>query len=164
MADSNKVIERKDDLTKIIAKGEGFHNKIYEERLEDAKKERMSDALFAFTIPAVVFFGACLVMLWMSWSSYADLRAQYDATVTQYKSAVTMYEDRADLNIEKAAFTDFKYQGYQENIAGFVKDLRYEVVSYNKSFIKKKIYDDHWFFGLLIIGPDKDMKVINMLE
>lgn len=162
LAGTDSVNKRRDDLLK--ARQTGGNTGYAEARFETASESRISDTLFAFLLPATIFFAICLVIIWLSWGTYTDLRAQYDATVNQYKSAVTMYEDRADLDIEKAAFTDFKYKGYQENIAGFVKDLRREVVMYNKSFVKKRIYDRNWFFGWLIIGPDDDMKIINMLE
>ena len=99
-----------------------------------------------------------------SYTSYVDIRTKYDATITQYKEAVTMYKGHATIDIKKAAFTDFKYQGYQKNMAGFVKNLRYEVTKYNEELISKRVMKKNWFFNWIIVAPDDDMKVLNMLD
>ena len=99
-----------------------------------------------------------------SYSSYLDIRAQYDAVINQYKGAVTMYSDYASLDMEKATFTDFRYQGYQENIAKVIIDLRKEIITYNKTLIQKGIMDKNPVFSWLIVAPDKDMKIINIVE
>lgn len=120
--------------------------------------------MVALSIPLVLFALITWAAISASFSNYSEMRAQYDATITQYRGAVTIYSDRADLDIKKAAFTDFVYKGYQENIAGFVKDLRREVLRYNRSLVKKRIWGGNWFYGWFIIVPDSDMKIINILE
>lgn len=123
-----------------------------------------SNTIVGLTIPTVVFTIATCITIGVSFDSYSTLKARYDATINQYRGAVTMYTDRADLNVKKAAFTDFVYKGYQENIAGFIRSLRKEVVIYNKKLIRKKVYVNNWFFGWVIVAPDKEMLIINMIE
>ncbi len=117
---------------------------------------------------AIVFTCVMIIVvsaiLGESYGSYVSTRTFYDATVEQYRGAITMYEDAAALDIEKAAFTDFVYKDYQDNVAGMILDLRYEIVKYNKKLISKHIMDKSFMFNWLIIAPDKDMKIIRMVE
>ena len=118
----------------------------------------------SITVTSVISCVITAIIITSSYISYLDTRAQYDAVINQYKGAVTMYTDYASLDMEKATFTDFKYQGYQENVAGVIIDLRKEIVKYNKVLIKKRLMDKNPFFSWLIIAPDKDMKIINIVE
>ena len=97
-----------------------------------------------------------------SYFSYLEARTFYSATVEQYASAIEMYGDKAVLNVEAAAWTDLKYQGYQKNIADFIKTLREKVTGYNKRIIGKRIMDANPIFSWLIIMPDDDMKIIKL--
>lgn len=121
-------------------------------------------AIAGFIISCFIGGLVPLLAFVISYFTYVDIRTSYDATIDQYREAVTVYEDRAQIDVKKAALTDFKYSGYQENVADFVSDLRREVVSYNKMLISKRILDKNWFFGALIIAPDEDMKVLNLSE
>ena len=117
------------------------------------------------TIISGVIVGLILVVsIGGSYSSYVDIRTKYDATITQYKQAVTMYKGHATIDVKKAALTDLKYQGYQENMASFIKNLRREVTNYNKELISKRVMKKSWFFSWIIVAPDEDMKVINMSD
>jgi len=101
-----------------------------------------------------------------SYNSYLDNRAFYDATIEQYRGAVEMYKDYAVIDISKtrSAFTDFKYQGYQQEISKMILDLRRKIVRYNRSFMLKKVKNASWFFNWYIITNDPDMKIIRMIE
>jgi len=99
-----------------------------------------------------------------SYSSYLTMRSSYDTVVTQYKDSVTMYEDMAVLDVKDAALTDFKYKGYQDNIASFVRDLRRQVVEYNEFLIEKRTMKKNLFLNWLIVAPDDDMKLINLKD
>jgi hypothetical protein len=127
-------------------------------------KSSPGDEVFAAIICGVISSIVIIFVVGTSYITYLDTRAQYDAVITQYKGAVTMYADYASLDMEKATFTDFKYQGYQENIAKVIVDLRKEIISYNKTIIKKRIMNKNPVFSWLIIVPDKDMKIINIVE
>lgn len=124
----------------------------------------VGEAVFAASLSALISASICLIMLIGSYMSYLDIRAQYDATINQYRGAITMYVDYADLDVEKAALTDFKYSGYQENVAHAVVSLRRQVVYYNEILIKKRVLNKNIVFNWLIIGPDPDMKIINIVE
>jgi len=127
-------------------------------------KNSRRDAPFAATITGIFATIICVIMLVMSYVSYLDIRAMYDATINQYKGAVTVYADYADLDVKKATLTDFKHQGYQENMARAITSLRRQIVYYNETPVKKRILNKNIMFGWLIIGPDEDMKIINIVE
>lgn len=127
-------------------------------------KNDRRDVIPASIIAGVVVTIIFSIILGVSYRSYLDTRAQYDAVINQYKGAVTMYTDYATLDMGKAAFTDFKYQGYQENVSTIIIDLRSEIITYNKILIQKRIMDKNPIFSWLIIAPDKDMKIINIVE
>ena len=103
---------------------------------------------------------------WMvgSYISYVNMRSDYDIIVRQYKESVQLYEDKAVLDVNDAAFTDFKYEGYQENIAAFVRELRYRVTRYNECYIQKKVVARNILFGWIISEPDADMHLIELRE
>ena len=103
-----------------------------------------------------------IIIIGTSYSTYLDTRAFWDVTNEQYTEAIEIYADRAVLKINENTFTDFKYQGYQENIAEFIKDLRHKVVDYNKTIIEKRIMEKSLVFNWLIIAPDDDMRIIKM--
>ncbi|KKL26090.1 hypothetical protein LCGC14_2398770 [marine sediment metagenome] len=125
------------------------------------KKENAKIAGVVCTIISLVIV---IIILSCSYADYVIIRTHYDATIAQYKGAVTMYADRASIDVKKIAFVDFKYKGYQNNMAGFIRDLRRAVVKYNKELISKRVMDKSFMFNWLIIAPDKDMKIINMIE
>jgi hypothetical protein len=127
-------------------------------------KNNRRDTVPASIITSIILTAVISITIGVSYSTYLDTRAQYDAVINQYKGAVTMYADYASLDMEKAAFTDFKYQGYQENVAAVIIDLRKEMISYNRVLIQKRIMDKNPVFSWLIIAPDKDMKIINIVE
>jgi hypothetical protein len=113
----------------------------------------------AFVVIASVFL---LGSKWESYDTYLDIRSFYDATVEQYATAIEMYEDKAVIDLEKAAFTDLKYQGYQDNVAGFIMDLRNRIVEYNEVFVKKQRMKSNIVFSWLVVAPDRDMKIVSM--
>ena len=128
---------------------------------EGNKKDNAETAGTVCTILSLV---TVAILLSASYSTYVSTRTQYDAIITQYKDAVTMYADRASIDVKRVAFVDFKYKGYQDNMAKFIRSLRREIVSYNKKLISKRVMDKSFMFNWLIIAPDKDMKIINMIE
>lgn len=117
-----------------------------------------------FAMSSVIVGVILIISVAGSYSAYVDIRTKYDATITQYKEAVTMYKNHAIIDVEKAAFTDFKYQGYQKNMSDFISSLRYKVTRYNEELISKRIMKKNWFFSWIIVAPDDDMKVLSMSD
>jgi hypothetical protein len=99
-----------------------------------------------------------------SYSSYLEMRSTYETVVNQYRDSIDMYEDKVVINVDEESFTDFKYQGYQENISSMIKDLQQVVTKYNKLYVEKNILKDNIFIGALIFEPDKDMKLLKLRE
>jgi len=124
-----------------------------------SRKKTLKWACSILSLLVIVGMG---LVKWQSYANYVHLRATYDATVEQYATAVEMYEDKAVIDVERAAFTDLKYQGYQENIASFIVTLRSVVSSYNRAFISKREYHGNWFFSTLVVPPGPDMKLLSM--
>ena len=117
----------------------------------------------AWGIPFCCVWGLVVVgIMWSSYLNYLDQRAFYDATIEQYATAITIYEDKAVIDVESAAWTDLKYKGYQDNISNLILDLRYNIVKYNKIYVKKTKMDSNILFNWIIIGMDEDMKIIKM--
>jgi archaellum component FlaF (FlaF/FlaG flagellin family) len=124
----------------------------------------VGDGQISAVICAVIM---CIIfgIVWgTSYSTYLDMRASYDTVVTQYRDSVTMYENKAILNVKQASFTDFKYEGYQSNISDFIKSLRKQVVIYNRTFIKKRAMKKNIILNWCIVGADNDMKLIGLKE
>jgi len=121
-------------------------------------------AAAAAVISGFLFGCVLLVSIGVSYANYVGLRSSYDATIQQYRQAVTVYADHAKIDVQKASLTDFKYEGYQGNVADFIKSLRRNVVWYNQGLISKQVMKKNWFFGWVIVAPDDDMKVLNMVE
>lgn len=110
-----------------------------------------------FSIPLMIISG-------VSYSNYIEMKSVYEGVVSQYRDSIDIYENKAVVHISGNSFTDFKYKGYQENIADLIKDLRQQITTYNKVFIKKNILADNIIWGTLIFEPDKDMKLLQIKE
>lgn len=114
-------------------------------------------------IICTIVFAFILGITWAcSYGTYLDTRSFYSATKEQYHSAIDVYKDHAVIDMGKAAFTDLKYQGYQENVGSFVNDLRDKIIEYNTIIVKKRVMGKNLFFSWLIIEPDDDMVIIKM--
>ena len=141
-------------IISLIVAGIGYVVTYESEKIETAIACFMITALICCLLPFGILIG--------SYTTYVDIRAKYDTTISQYKDSITMYKNNATIDVKKASFTDFKYEGYQENIASFIKTLRQEVVSYNKTLIGKQILNRNFFFSWIIVEPDSDMKILKL--
>jgi len=126
---------------------------------KDTRKRKTIVLGVIFVVIASIFL---LGSKWGSYKAYLDIRSFYDATVEQYATAIEIYEGKAIIDLEKAAFTDLKYQGYQDNVASFIMDLRNRIIEYNEAFVKKQRMKDNILFNWLVVAPDKDMKIMSM--
>jgi|GEM_PF-3660946 len=115
-------------------------------------------------IVSIFIFFIIFITIQSLWSyvNYLDARSFWDATCSQYSNSIEMYADRAVLKVDDKTFTDFKYKGYQDNMAGFIKDLRTKIVEYNTIIVQKKILKKSLFFNWFITAPDEDMKLLKM--
>jgi hypothetical protein len=148
-----------------VLNGEAFECKVcynWKREWADTKHRKYKSTVtysLWFCAAAFVIFGAT----WSgSYGSYLDCKSFYTSTVEQYASAIEIYGDKAVIDIEAVALTDFKYKGYQENISKFVVDLRNRIVDYNEIMVAKMTMDKNPLFSWLVIAPDKDMKLITM--
>ena len=128
---------------------------------------KIYDALDSFgpsIIVSIIFGILLIIILGASYSTYLDCRSFWDITQEQYRNSIVMYEDKAVLKVNKDSFTDLKYQGYQENIAKLITDLRGKVVVYNIDIIQKRIMKNNIVFSWLITQPDDNMKILTLIE
>ena len=126
------------------------------------KLECWQDGVVSSVVCAAILLFIFAIPWGLSYDSYVDARTFYDTTREQYSSAVVIYQDAAVIDMGKAAFTDLKYQGYQDNISSFIKDMRRRIVWYNKMVQSKRIMKKNPFFSWLIVNADEDMKLIRM--
>ena len=139
--------------------------------LDECKRKSSENSIKATFVKFSLYFtgGYSIVALFMlvafiggSYQSYVDTRTFYDSTVEQYSTAVEMYNDKAVIDVESAAWTDLKYQGYQDNISKLILDLRNRIIIYNNNFIKMNKMHSNPFFSWLVVPMDDDMKIIKM--
>lgn len=108
-----------------------------------------------------------IVAMCVSYGTYVKSRSAYDSIIAQHRGAIELYNDKAVLNLSKtsmASMTDFKYEGYQNNMADFISSLRNSVIRYNETIITKRILHKNIFFKWIIVLPDQDMLPINIID
>lgn len=136
----------------------------------DERKYKFRSALRPFTINAIIIgVSAAAIMLIVyldSFNSYAKARANYDRVIAQYGQAVSVYGDKAILDMRKVGdtWTDFRFQGYQDKMASFITELRDTVTAYNTLVVEKRVWAKNFFFGWYIVPADADMKLIDIVN
>lgn len=126
--------------------------------------EDSASAIAAAIVCSIIFCIFTSIIVGASYRDYLADRAFYTATKEQYFNAVKVYKNHAEIDMETAAYTDFKYQGYQKNIGALIISLRNRIIKYNERIIKKRIMDKNLLFSWYVIAPDDDMVVIKMVE
>jgi len=101
-----------------------------------------------------------------SFNSYCALKKK-NVTVQQYKVALNLYVTNANIPTGATGkiisdLTDQKYEGYQLKLSEYVRHYRDAVTSYNRLLVSKTIWNNSWYFGWLVIGPDPDMALIDL--
>ena len=119
-------------------------------------------ALLSWVLSMIILASLVVFPIHDSYKSYIDMSQTYEATVSQYRSSVKMYEDKAVLELDESSFTDFKYEGYQKQMGSMVKELRNKVTDYNELYIGKKKMSKNFWLGAYIVEPDEDMKLIRL--
>jgi hypothetical protein len=116
---------------------------------------------------AMVFYIVIATALYLtSFDSYAKARATYDKVGAQYGQAVTIYANKATIDVRKVGdtYTDLRFQGYQESMSKLIIDLRDTISRYNASVIEKRVWAKSFFFGWYIVEADPDMKLIDIIN
>lgn len=114
----------------------------------------------------VLYLIVAVVMYLVSFDSYAKARAVYDKVGAQYGQAITIYTNKATIDVRKVGdtYTDFRFQGYQQSLAELITDLRTMVSWYNSVVIQKRVWGKSFFFGWYIVEADPDMKLIDIIN
>lgn len=130
--------------------------------LRKAVRPILAGMAFVFIVYGVVVAIINLV----TYEDYARARANYDSVLSQYGQAITIYENKAVLDVKVVGdtWTDLRYQGYQGNMAQMIIDLRNQVASYNSYLISRKTWGKNYFVGWYLVMPDKDMKTIDIIN
>ena len=123
---------------------------------------RYETPLFISAFGAIIFSIVILIWSIISYTDYVDMRADWDVVVKQYKQSVTVYSDKAVLSLNDSSLTDFKYQGYQDNLARFVLDMRWRVSEYNEAYVTATVLKKNPLCSWFISAPDPDMKIIEL--
>jgi len=130
----------------------------------EKEKFRKENTIIA-TIFCIIIGGLFIIIpLAKSYTNYLGIKADYYGVIAQYEAAVDIYADKAIINVDKISFTDFKYEGYQKQMAQMIEALRYKVARYNSMYIKKKTIKKNLIFSWIIISPDSGMKLLQMMK
>ena len=120
-------------------------------------------SIFMTCLVGIMISGALvLIPISTSYHSYLSIKADYYGILSQYKDAVTLYKDKSVINTNKISFTDFGYQGFQQEMAKFIMVLCNKVTNYNALYIKKKTMHENIIFSWLIIPPSPGMKIVQI--
>ncbi len=133
----------------------GFIYCIFKEALD------ISEGMIGSLIASIIMILLIITPILISYTSYLNMKAFYESTYEQYSESIEIYQDKAIIDTE-VAFTDFKYQGYQDNISSYVRDFRNKMIWYNELYIKKTAMNQNIFVNWLIIPPDENMKLMQM--
>jgi len=127
---------------------------------------RWENTSIVFIILSLVFASSSVTIAGISYGSYLHNTSFYTTVVEQYRDAINMYEDKAMIDLDKVkdTLTDFRYEGYQESIAGMIATLRDKVAHYNRVFVEKGILNNNWFFNWLIINNNENTKLIRLSD
>ena len=116
-----------------------------------------------FVMFSIVGLLSCGIWNWTSYESALDQEAFYHQTIDQFRGAIELYEDKAIIKINDESITDFKYQGYQENISEYITDLRNKIVDYNRDLYTKNQKEKNPFLNWMNV-PIKGTKTLTLIE
>jgi len=110
----------------------------------------------------VTFSIITTVVVLTSWRSYIELK-QTEITIQQYKEAISLYVDKAKLDItDSKVLTDLKYNEYQNSLGRLIMDYRNAINEYNEKLVRLRILNNNIMLNWLIIGPDPDMTKMSL--
>jgi hypothetical protein len=133
---------------------------------EDYSKRSLRCALAGVISTFMLYGVGAITINLVTYGDYAKARAGYDSVLAQYGQAIKIYENKAVLDVKVVGdtWTDFRYQGYQGNMAQMITDLRNQVASYNSYLVSRRMWGRNFFVGWYITSPDKDMKTIDIIN
>lgn len=112
---------------------------------------------------AVVFLVTVLIGVYAeSYDNYVKLREYKDGLVLQHdlKALSAISKTISNDNNLVAETRD----GYYEGLINGINGAKYRINKYNQTIISKKLYGSNFFYGLYVIEPDDDMKLIDVSE
>ena len=113
---------------------------------------------------SAIFLFVCGVINYIQYEDAIYKEAFYVLTIKQYRNSIEMYKDEAVLTLNEESFTDFKYQGYQENIMEEIRALKEEIISYNKSLYARPILKKNPFLSWIIVPLSDKCKPLTLRE
>ncbi len=134
------------------------------------KGDKVAGVVVSTVICSLVLGVIMAFILGVSYYNYIGLKQRL-VTIEQYRTSIQMYSDRGILDFKKhekgsyariSDLTDFKYQNYQVQMAKMVDNLKTVTVAYNNNLISKRVLKASWLWSWCVIGPDPDMKPLQM--
>lgn len=127
-----------------------------------AMKNYSQDASFFSGAGVVILIGILIGAYTGSYGNYVDLR--------EYKDGLVLQHDLKALNaISKTIKGDDNMiaetkDGYYKGLIDGIYGAKHRINDYNSTIISKKLYGSNFFYGLYVIEPDDDMKVIDVSQ
>jgi len=132
-----------------------------------SKDIMMDNAISGMIVMGIICCVVLTIVISASYGSHLVLKTKL-VTIEQYKESVNLYTKRGiteftvkDVIVPGRELTDLKYNKYQEQMGRMIIDFRDSIISYNETLTEKKVLNDSWFFGWVIIIDD-NMKTIKM--
>jgi len=116
-----------------------------------------------FSSAGLVFVIAILIGVYSgSYSNYVDLREYKDGLVLQHDLKALSAVSKT-INNDNNLVAETK-DGYYKGLIDGIYGAKHRINAYNETIISKKLYGSNWFYGLYVIEPDDDMKIIDVTE
>jgi len=125
-------------------------------------KTKIAETLACVGILSAIFSVILAMIVGISYSTYLDLKCD-SVAIQQYKRAINLYTTKANvMQIDSCTITDLKYNKYQDSLVTLIQHYRTKVNEYNNKLISKREMENNFMFNWVIIGPDPDMKQIDI--
>lgn len=118
-----------------------------------------------FLIAFVVLLVLTCIIWGKSYSTYLDLQCYRNSEIPLQKEAIQSYKNASIKAIgldSETVMTDMKFQGYQQEVAKMIDNLKKTINLYNNELITKRRMKSSPVFSWLIFGPDPYMDIISI--
>jgi len=123
---------------------------------------RLKDTFICAFVVSIMLGIVIGIVSGTSYKTYLNLK-QYRVGIEQYRNAIDLYTTKAKLSTsDRNIITDLKYNKYQDALGTLVQDYKRIVTTYNNILIGKRALKDNIVFNWLVVGPDPDMKVVEI--